>query len=534
MQFNLWAPALREVGLLLDEVRYEMQPRDDGWFACNADARTGSRYWYDVGDLCVPDPAARFAPEGVHAPSEVVDPNGYAWRHEWDGIPWNETVLYELHVGTFTPEGTYRAAIGHFDALRDLGITAIELMPVAQAGGKRGWGYDGVLPFAPHCAYGRPDDLKALIDAAHGNGIAVFLDVVYNHFGPEGNYLHRYAPQFFTDRHHTPWGSAINLDGPGSGVVRQFFFDNALYWLREFRFDGLRLDAVHELRDDSPKHFLVELAERVRAAIPTGRRVHLVLENDDNEARFLTDYAQWNDDAHHVLHVVLTNERSGYYRDYGDPIRALGRALTEGFAYQGEDSQHRGRPRGTPSAHLPPSAFVDFLQNHDQVGNRALGERITMLAPWERVRIAATIVLLAPSVPLLFMGEEWGASTPFLFFCDFSGDLARRVTEGRRREFPGSPDPNDPATFERSKLRWEERGEPSHREIAEFYRETLALRREHVVPLLDLTRVEASYELLAPLVVQVCWTFEGPVTFVLRADFADWTIEWSIRHPDDP
>jgi maltooligosyltrehalose trehalohydrolase len=528
MEFKLWAPALSRAALLLGDARHEMRACGDGWFACSAPARTGDRYWYDTGELRVPDPASRFQPEGVHAPGEVVDPDAYAWRHAWSGRAWNELVFYELHVGTFTREGTFRAAIERLDDLRELGVTALELMPVAQASGRRGWGYDGVFPFAPHCAYGRPDDLKALVDAAHGKGLAVFLDVVYNHFGPDGNYLHHYAPQFFTDRHHTPWGSAINLDGPGSAVVRDFLCDNALYWLQEFRFDGLRLDAVHELRDDSPKHFLVELAERVRAAIQPGRRVHLVLENDDNAARFLDDYAQWNDDAHHVLHVAVTEEREGYYRDYGDPVRALGRVLAEGFAYQGEFSQHRGRPRGEPSAHLHPAVFVDFLQNHDQIGNRALGERITALAPWERVKAAVTIMLLAPSIPLLFMGEEWGASTPFLYFCDFTGDLARAVTEGRRREYPGSPDPNDPATFERSKLNWDERSQPPHREIAAFYRETLALRRAQVVPLLEKRCVDASYELLGPSVVRVRWTFEGPLAYTLVADLERWKVEWSI------
>jgi malto-oligosyltrehalose trehalohydrolase len=524
VRMRLWAPAAPSVTLICDDARCPMESLDGEWFEVLVPGATaGSRYAYEVGGLCFPDPASRSQPGGVHAPSEVIDPQAYAWSNcEWRGIAWSEIVLYELHVGAFTQEGTFRAAIERLDDVRALGVNAIELMPVAQATGTRGWGYDGVLPFAPSNNYGRPDDLKALIDAAHGKGIAVFLDVVYNHFGPEGNYLHHYAPAFFTDRYHTPWGSAINLDGPQSDLVRRFFIENARYWLEDFRFDGLRLDAVDQLRDASRRHVLIKLAEEVRSAIPPDRHVHLVLENDENAARLLRAGlfdAQWNDDAHHALHVALTGERASYYRDYPQPIRALGRALTEGFVYQGEASAHRGKKRGEPSMDLPPTAFVDFLQNHDQIGNRALGERITMLAPWEAVRAAAAIVLLAPSIPLLFMGEEWGASTPFLFFCDFSGDLARAVAEGRRAEFPGGPDPNDVATFRRSKLRWEERGEPMRREILTFYSNALAARRKHIVPLIgsgdDPVR---TCELVAPRVIRAQWTFSEDTRLTLFAN----------------
>jgi len=326
VRFRFWAPAVSNVVLRLDGDRLAMEAQSEGWFELFVvGAKAGGRYCYEVDEGCVPDPASRFQPEGVHAPSEIVDPGAYRWRRsDWHSRPWHETVLYELHVGTFTERGTFRAAIERLDGLRELGVNAIELMPVAQAAGDRGWGYDGVFPFAPSRAYGRPEDLRALIDAAHAREIAVFLDVVYNHFGPEGNYLHRYAPAFFTERHHTPWGNAINFDGSQSETVRRFFVENALYWLEDFRFDGLRLDAVHEVRDDSERHILVEIAENVRDEIPAGRNVHLVLENDDNAARFLGKPhgkllydAQWNDDAHHAAHVALTGERAGYYRDAG-------------------------------------------------------------------------------------------------------------------------------------------------------------------------------------------------------------------------
>ena len=376
-------------------------------------------------------------------------------------------------------------------------MTAVELMPLAQPAGDRNWGYDGVLPFAPQRAYGPPDELKAFVDAAHARGLCVFLDVVYNHFGPEGNYLHAFAEPFFTERHHTPWGAAINVDARHAEVVREFFVQNSLYWLREYRFDGIRYDAVHEIRDDAPRPFLDELAARVRAGVEPGREIHLVLENDANEARWLDRYdAQWNDDAHHAFHVLTTGETDGYYRDYArEPARLLARALAEGFAYQGEPSEHRGgAPRGEPSAALPSTAFVDFLQNHDQIGNRAFGERLAALAPDEAVRAATAVLLLAPAIPLLFMGEEWAASTPFLFFADFGGELALAVTEGRRREFaawpsfadPATrdriPDPQDPATMRASVLRWDERAQPAHAAVLALHRELLALRARLIVP----------------------------------------------------
>ena len=425
----------------------------------------------------MPDPASRQQAEDVHGPSVVVDPRSYPWRTgNWRGRPWHEAVLYELHVGAFSASGDFDGVLHKLDWLERLGVTAIELMPIADFAGRRNWGYDGVLPFAPDRAYGASDSLKALIDAAHERGLMMFLDVVYNHFGPEGNYLGRYAPQFFTDRHQTPWGSAIDYTRP---VVRDFFIHNALYWLEEFRFDGLRLDAVHAIADDSSTHILTELAHRVRGACGPDRHVHLVLENDANQVKLLgrPHYdAQWNDDFHHASHVVLTREAEGYYVDYQrDPLQALGRALAEGFVFQGETSLHRdGAARGEPTRDLPLDAFVAFLQNHDQVGNRAFGERLAQLVRPELLKAAASILLLSPQVPLLFMGEEWASAKPFQFFCDFGGELAQAVRDGRRREFakfpafadPGVrdriPDPNDVATFERSKLDWAEADRDSH------------------------------------------------------------------------
>jgi malto-oligosyltrehalose trehalohydrolase len=508
VSFALWAPTARSVDLqLVGGARtLAMTRQGDGRFALTTrEARAGDRYLYVIdGDRAVPDPASRYQPEDVHGPSQVVDPAAFAWTDtDWRGRPWEETALYELHVGTFTPEGTFAAAQGKLDFLATLGVTAIELMPLAEAPGARNWGYDGVYLFAPEARYGTPGDLKALIAAAHRHGLMVFFDVVYNHFGPEGNYLGASAPEFFTARHRTPWGAAINFDDAASAVVRDFFVHNALYWVEEFNIDGLRLDAVHAIKDDGQRHVLEDIARAV-ARVAT-RPIHLVLENDDNAAWLLGRdragharcyTAQWNDDVHHALHVLLTGERHAYYADYvDDPAAHLARALVEGFSYQGEASPHRdNRARGEPSAHLPPTAFVNFLQNHDQVGNRPHGERITALAPPEAVRAATAIVLLAPSPPLLFMGEEWGSAQPFLFFCDFEPDLAEAVRKGRRAEFehfyaamgadPGAP-PLDPAAkdaFDASVLRWEDLEQPRHAQWLCFTQDLLALRREHIVP----------------------------------------------------
>ena len=510
-RFRLWAPAAREVALVLAQDgrngRLAMQDAGDGWWEIVAPASASARYRYLVdGNREVPDPASRFNPEDVHGPSEVVDPEAFHWEDSgWRGRPWEEAAIYELHVGTFSPAGTFAGVEARLDYLSELGVTALELMPVADFPGRRGWGYDGVLPYAPDAAYGRPEDLKRLVAAAHARGLMVLLDVVYNHFGPDGNYLHLYAPQFFTDRHQTPWGAAINFDGERARPVRDFFIHNALYWLEEFHADGLRFDAVHAIADDSSPHILAELAAAIRSGPGRDRHVHLVLENDSNQARYLRRSAdggvplydaQWNDDIHHAFHVLLTGESDGYYADYAaDPTRLLGRCLTEGYAYQGEASGHRGGvPRGEPSAHLPPAAFVSFLQTHDQVGNRALGERLAALAQEPALRAATVAWLLAPAPPMLFMGEEFGAVTPFLYFCDFTGELAAAVRDGRRREFAqfarfadstaqaAIPDPNDPATFASSKLDWQCAARPPHARWLALYRRLLALRREHVGP----------------------------------------------------
>jgi maltooligosyltrehalose trehalohydrolase len=539
VEFRLWAPAARSVHLQLEVAdcsrTLAMPCGEDGWYSvAAAAARAGTLYCYVIdGELAVPDPASRFQPRSVHGPSEVIDPAGYAWRDaDWHGRPWHEAVLYELHVGAFTPEGTYDGVARMLDYLASLGITAIELMPLAEAPGARDWGYDGVLPFAPEHRYGRPEALKRLVDAAHAHGIMVLLDVVYNHFGPEGDYLHRYAPQFFTGRHATPWGAAINFDGSDSRPVRDYFIHNALYWLEEFHLDGLRLDAVHAIHDDSARDILTELAETVRAMTPTERYVHLVLENDDNAARYLERgkggcprlyTAQWNDDIHHVLHVALTGERGGYYEDYADATAAqLSRALAEGFVYQGETSPHRGeRKRGAPSAHLPPTAFVSFLQNHDQVGNRAMGDRIGELAPEAALRAAISVILLAPAPPLLFMGEEWNAPQPFPFFCDFGSDLAEAVREGRHEfakfpEFadPGArariPDPLAPETFESAKLDWSKRFQRGHAQWLAFYRALLEIRRREIVPrLARSTSISATGRLHGERIAEVRWALGG-------------------------
>ena len=518
---------------------------DGGWFELITDAaKSGSQYHFRIdSEREVPDPASRFQPRDVHGPSEVIDPLAFEWRDlAWRGRRWEEAVIYELHVGAFTPAGTFSAMGERLDYLVDLGITAVELMPVADFPGKRNWGYDGVFPFAPDSIYGRPEDLKELVQSAHEHGIMVLLDVVYNHLGPEGNYLRSYAPQFFTDRHRTPWGDGINFDGPESRAVRDFFIDNALYWLTEYHFDGLRLDAVNAIIDDSTPHILTELADAVRSSIDPDRQVHLILENDLNQARYLKREqqcqpkwytAQWNDDIHHALHTLITDERDGYYSDYWErSLDQLGRCLVDGFAYQGEVSAYRnGKPRGESTEGLPLTAFVSFLQNHDQIGNRAFGDRIINIADCRAVRAATAILLLAPSPPLLFMGEEFGAETPFLFFCDFEKDLATAVTDGRRNEFshfaefadPAKreriPDPNAVRTFEASRLDWSVIVEARHEEWLRFYRALLKLRRQHVVPRLSMTcAVNANYEGKGRRGLRVCWKFPDDSELILMAN----------------
>jgi len=542
VRFRLWAPSARHVQLCLQAGNHEtlipMVSVAGGWHECRSrQAQAGTRYRFRLEDgRQVPDPASRFQPDDVHGPSEVVDPRAFPWQdQDWRGRPFAHAVFYELHIGCFTAEGTYAAAARRLPDLVELGVTAVELMPLADFPGARNWGYDGVYPFAPDSRYGRPDELKAFIQRAHALGLMVFLDVVYNHFGPEGNYLHLYAPQFFTERHHTPWGAAINYDDTLCAGVRDFVVHNALYWLKEYHLDGLRLDAVHAIFDDSTPDILEQLAAAVRRGPGAERNVHLVLENDNNAAHYLAGQydAQWNDDGHHALHVLTTGEIEGYYRDYADdPIRHLGRCLTEGFAFQGDPSPYRdGTRRGEPSHGLPPTAFVNFLQNHDQVGNRALGERVTALAPPEAVRATTAVLLLAPSPPLLFMGQEWAAPEPFPFFCDFGPDLAAAVTAGRRAEFARFPqfrepamrdripDPNDPATFTAAVLDWSRREQPGHREWLAFHHHLLALRHQHLIPLLLNRQIPETRTLrLGSRALLVEWRFSDETWLTLAGN----------------
>ena len=549
VRFRLWAPRASAVSLLLegaDRGELAMQAEPGGWFSLTTDrAGAGTRYRYVVDGMAVPDPASRFQPDGVHGASEVIDPNAYRWQDTgWPGRAWEEFVIYELHLGTFSPSGDFAGAVGRLDYLRQLGITAVELMPIGEFAGCRNWGYDGVQFYAPASCYGRPEDLKALVDACHARGLAVLLDVVYNHFGPEGNYLPAIAPDFFTERHHTPWGAAIDYDGPSSRPVRDFVIQNALYWLEEFRFDGLRLDAVHAIADDSTPDILVELAETVRSRI-TDREVHLTLENDRNEARRLGWHrdrdlargysAQWNDDLHHALHVLLTGEASGYYADYADcPALHLGRALATGFAFQGEPSLYRGGTfRGEPSYDLPPTAFVSFLQNHDQIGNTPFGTRIEARAPEPLLHAAVAIVLLSPQIPMLFMGEEWASKRPFQFFCDFGPPLAEAVRQGRRLEFAQFaefsdaaaretiPDPTEEATFAASRLDWSEPSAPAHARWLDRYRHLLDLRWRLIVPRLRGMTPGGSYELLGPKAVRVEWSLGDGSALRLLANFGE-------------
>ena len=546
VKFQLWAPQANRVDLCLmeegEEIQLEMEVNKQGWFHIQTtQARVGSRYLFCIDENTrVPDPASRYQPDDVHGPSQVIDPRTWEWQDaNWQGLSWEETIIYELHVGTFTPQSTFKAIKDKLDYLKDLGVTAIELMPVADFPGQRNWGYDGVFLFAPDSCYGRPEDLKDLIQNAHNKGLMVFLDVVYNHFGPEGNYLHLYAADFFTQRHHTPWGAAINFDGPHCKSVRDFFIHNALYWLEEYHFDGLRLDAVHAIMDDSEPDILQELAQHVRQYFGDQRHIHLVLENDNNQAHYLRRderqqsnwyVSQWNDDIHHALHVLTTDEIEGYYQDYAkEPCWHLARCLAEGFSYQGENSIYRhGASRGEVSNYLPPTAFVALLQNHDQVGNRAFGERITKLAIPEAVRAATAVFLLAPNIPLLFMGQEWGSTQPFLFFCNFEPGLAEAVTKGRRKEFehfpefhdPFSreriPDPNDERTFQTSILQWNDLQSETQKEWLQFHRTLIDLRKQYITPkLYGISGGQSQFEILGNSVIKVTWKLGDDSQFTM-------------------
>jgi maltooligosyltrehalose trehalohydrolase len=479
-----------------------MAREPEGYFAVDcAEARPGALYRYLVdGRGPFPDPASRFQPEGVHGPSQVIDPFAFRWTDEpWRGVPLRDVVFYELHVGTFTSEGTFLAARARLPELRELGVTAIELMPVADFPGSRNWGYDGVAPFAPARCYGSPDDLRALVDEAHRLGLAVYLDVVYNHFGPDGAYQGSFSRHYFSAVHTSPWGAALNFDGPESGPVRAYVIDNALRWIHEYHLDGLRLDATHAIVDASPCPILAELAEAVRRSPAAAARPVLIVAED---ARNLDSLVRpraaggygldgvWSDDFHHEVRVALTGERDGYFRDFSGSAADIARTVRQGWYYRGQYADHFGGPRGTEPRGIPCSRFVAFLQNHDQVGNRAFGDRLHHTIDPATYRAASALLLLLPETPLLFMGQEWAASAPFRYFTDHGEELGRAVTQGRREEFRGFaifadparraaiPDPQDPDTFRASTLAWEEREREPHASVLRLYRRLLALRRQ--------------------------------------------------------
>jgi maltooligosyltrehalose trehalohydrolase len=496
MRFRLWSPTATTVEVALGDTRLPMTLGPGGWWTVDVPAAgPGADYAFSLdGGPPLPDPRSPWQPYGVHGPSRVLDHQVFTWTDAgWQQGPLASAILYELHVGTFTPTGTFEAAIERLDHLVALGITHIELMPVAQFPGSRGWGYDGVDLYAPHHGYGGPEGLKRLVDAAHGRGLAVILDVVYNHLGPAGNYLERFSP-YFSARHHTPWGEAVNLDGPSSEEVRRFFCENALMWLRDYHLDGMRLDAVHALVDTSAVHFLEQLATEVQAlAAHLGRHMVLIAESDLNDPRLvrppeLSGYgltAQWSDDFHHALHSVLTGERAGYYADFWS-MADLAKALMGAFVYDGRYSRFRGRRHGRPATGLSGHRFLGYVQNHDQIGNRAQGERSSHLVSPGRLKIAAGLVLTSPFVPLLFQGEEWSASAPFQYFTDHEDpELGRAVSEGRRSEFAAFgwspdevPDPQDAATYARSRLHWGELACEPHASVLDWHRRLIRLRRQ--------------------------------------------------------
>lgn len=492
--FGVWAPYAKRVKLVMDRKNLNMSPDRDGWWRTENIPVHGQHYSFMLDDQGpFPDPRSAWQPQGVDGVSRRLDHERFKWSDDkWQAAPLSSSLIYELHVGTFSPEGTYRAVIKHLDHLLELGVTHIELMPVAEFSGEHGWGYDGASLFAPHHAYGQPEELKELVDACHARGLAVLLDVVYNHLGPAGNYLPRFGP-YFTGHYSTPWGDAVNFDGPHSHEVRRFFIDNALMWLRDYHFDGLRIDAVHAIFDTSAIHFLEQLALEVKELeAQMSRHLVLIAESDLNDPRIVKPGqvggfgldAQWNEDFHHALHAVLTREKQGYYADFGE-LDHLVRVMSRNFAYDGRYSVYRRRIHGRPATDLSGHQLVGCLQNHDQVGNRALGERTSMLLNTDQLKIGAALVLTSPFIPMLFQGEEWGASTPFLYFTSHSDpELAQAVKQGRRKEFSSFdwpqediPDPQAQETIERSRLKWEEIYLAPHREIFDWHKKLIRLRR---------------------------------------------------------
>lgn len=496
---KVWAPEIKKLSVKIisnNEIKMIPLEKDQrGYFKGIAEnVFAGDRYFYLLDDKNrYPDPASRFQPEGVHGPSQVIDPDEFRWEdNEWGRIPLKDFIIYELHVGTFTGEGTFKAIVPYLDYLKKLGITSVELMPVAQFPGNRNWGYDGVYPFAPQNSYGGPKGLKTLVNACHKKGLAVVLDVVYNHFGPEGNYLSNFGP-YFTDRYKTPWGDAINFDGPYSEDVRQFFISNALYWITEYHFDALRIDAIHGIFDFSAKHFLQELVEVVhKQAEALGKHIYVIAESDLNDARVINPVevggygldAQWNDDFHHALHTLITGESNGYYEDFGK-TEHLGKALREGFVYSGQYSNYRRRRHGRSSKDRPACQFIVFSQNHDQVGNRAMGDRLSQIRSIEKLKLAAGVAILSPYIPLLFMGEEYGETSPFQYFVSHSDKaLIEAVRKGRQEEFASFewkgevPDPQAESTFLNSKINIKLHQHGKHNVLFKFYKELIRLRKE--------------------------------------------------------
>lgn len=516
VEFAVWAPNASVVEVQIDGARHALSPGAAGVHSGNVDGTgAGTRYQFVLdGGMPLPDPRSRFQPDGVHGPSEVIDPSTFAWDAAddgWPGLTMDNLVVYELHVGAFTPEGTFASLIAELPELARLGVTAIELMPVNEFPGKHNWGYDGVDWFAPSRAYGRPDDLRRLVQAAHAAGLGVLLDVVYNHFGPDGNYLRQFSDDYFTDRHRTPWGEGINYDGPNSSVVRDLVLDNVRMWIEEYRIDGFRFDASDTIRDESPVHIKAAITAAARAA--ARKPIVLIAEESSNDVGIFHPAQQggagmtgvWADDFHHEIRVLLTNARENYYANYEGSLAGIARTINEGFLYQGEPRPADGKPRGTKVTDEPAHAFVFAIQNHDQVGNRPFGERLHHDVEAGRYRVASALLLLAPETPLLFMGQEFAASTPFLFFTDHHEELGRLVTEGRRREFSGFrafhdeaardqiPDPQAESTFTASRLDLRERELPGHAGVYALYRELLRLRREDPVLLVrDRTRTNAS------------------------------------------
>lgn len=536
--FELFAPDCHSVELILNSTEYQLT-NFDGYWKNSIGVKENDTYCFKINnELCVPDPKSEKQQDDAHGHSQVT----FGQKNSiFNPLDWTSSIIYELHIGTFTEKGTIKAAIDKLDYLKELGVNTIELMPIADFPGEFNWGYDGVLLFAPDNKYGTPDDFKEFIQEAHNKNMQVILDVVYNHFGPDGNYLYCYAKsKFFDEKIQTPWGNSINFK---EKFVREFYIENVKHWLGTYGFDGLRFDAVQEIKDESKYHILKEIADTAHKLFP---EKHLILENLDNNANLLkTDYnAQWNDDFHHAIHVSLTGETKEYYADYCEKFTQksnayyLGRTLCEGFAYQGEKSYFdNNKPRGTISKNLSPTKFINFIQNHDQVGNRPFGERLSQLISSEKYKLAAAIYLLCPSIPMLFMGEEWGSKNPFMYFTDLSEDLKESIREGRKNEFKEFfdsehqlPDPTIKETFLASKLKWSELNNPEHKEIFEFYQELIKLRKTHIIPIIKDIK-ESKYEILNHSAIKATWSLKGR-ELVLLANLSNETV--GIKSSDNP